>query len=133
MFMEQLIPSYLLEVHGITSQTMLPRAAEGLKALEAPGVKAEYYMEVSETDEALRAVLTSFNVKPMICQEKGKRDKTELTENKKRLQKVADRLGRKLIFVPVVEKKGEVVETAAGKKNKTATPNKDEEKNTPRA
>lgn len=56
-------------------------------------------MEVLETEEVLRSILTSYGVKPMICQEKGKTNKTELTENKKRLQKVADTLGRKLIFV----------------------------------
>jgi hypothetical protein len=35
----------------------------------------------------------------MICQEKGKKENKELNENKKRLQKVADKAGRKLVFV----------------------------------
>ena len=58
-------------------------------------------MEVPETDEALRAALIAAGVKPMICQEKGKKENKELNENKKRLQKVADKAGRKLIFVRV--------------------------------
>ena len=56
-------------------------------------------MEIPETDEALRAALIAAGVKPMICQEKGKKENKELNENKKRLQKVADKAGRKLIFV----------------------------------
>ena len=58
-------------------------------------------MEIPETDEALRAALIAAGVKPMICQEKGKKENKELNENKKRLQKVADKAGRKLIFVRV--------------------------------
>jgi hypothetical protein len=56
-------------------------------------------MEIPETDDALRAALIAAGVKPMICQEKGKKENKELNENKKRLQKVADKAGRKLIFV----------------------------------
>lgn len=56
-------------------------------------------MEVPETDEAVRAALLMVGVKPMICQEKGKKENKELTENKKRLQVVADAAGRKLVFV----------------------------------
>jgi hypothetical protein len=56
-------------------------------------------MEIPETDDALRAALIAAGVKPMICQEKGKKENKELNENKKRLQKVADKAGRKLVFV----------------------------------
>jgi hypothetical protein len=57
-------------------------------------------MEVPETDDALRAALVAAGVKPMICQEKGRKENKEIMENKKRLQKVADKFGRKLIFIP---------------------------------
>jgi hypothetical protein len=53
---------------------------------------------VPETEEALRTILTAYDIKPMICQEKGKTDKKEIKENKKRLQKLADSLGRRLVF-----------------------------------
>ena len=62
-------------------------------------------MEIPESDEALRAALIAAGVKPMICQEKGKKENKELNENKKRLQKVADKAGRKLIFIPDPSKK----------------------------
>jgi hypothetical protein len=55
-------------------------------------------MEVPETEEALRTILRAHNIDPMICQKKGKEDKKELKENKKRLQKLADGLGRRLVF-----------------------------------
>jgi hypothetical protein len=62
--------------------------------------KSERTMVVPETDEALRAALVALGVKPMICQEKGKRENKEIIENKKRLQRVADMNGKKLIFIP---------------------------------
>ena len=55
-------------------------------------------MEIPETDDALRAALVAAGVKPMICQKKTK--DREMIENKKRLQKVADKYGRKLVFLP---------------------------------
>lgn len=98
-FVEQLVPSSLLEMWGIESRTPLSSAATISAAAAAAVTQKEYYMEVPETDEALRAALTAAGVKPMICQEKGKKRKTELQENKRRLQKVAEAHGRKLIFV----------------------------------
>jgi len=92
-FVEQLIPPSLMETYGITTRTPLPSNPHPEKA-------TEWLMEVPETDEALRAALVAAGVKPMICQEKGKKENREITENKKRLQKVADRLGRKLVFLP---------------------------------
>ena len=35
----------------------------------------------------------------MICQEKGKSEKRELAENKKRLQKLADAKGQRIVFI----------------------------------
>jgi hypothetical protein len=55
-------------------------------------------LEVPETEDALRTILRAHNVDPMICQKKGKEDKKEIKENKKRLQKLADSLGRRLVF-----------------------------------
>lgn len=91
--MEQLIPPSLMETYGISTRTPLPSNPTPEKA-------AEWLLEVPETDEALRAALVAAGVKPMICQEKGKKENREITENKKRLQKVADRLGRRLVFIP---------------------------------
>lgn len=88
-------------------------------------------MEVPETDEAVRAALLMVGVKPMICQEKGKKENKELTENKKRLQVVADAAGRKLVFVggapktetkkPAAAAKPVSAKLAAAKKAKAAT------------
>jgi hypothetical protein len=92
-FVEQLIPSTLMEQYGITGRTPLP-------GIQRPERAKEWLLEVPETDEGLRAALVAAGVKPMICQEKGKKENREINENKKRLQKLADRLGRKLIFLP---------------------------------
>ena len=94
--MEQLIPAGFLEEYGIRSQTPLPGVVKRMEVAQV----AQRLMEVPETDEALRAALTAAGVKPMICQEKGKKENKEITENKKRLQKVAD---KKLIFLPVLK------------------------------
>ena len=91
-FVEQLIPASVLELYQIRSRTPI---ADSDPVTPGP----EDVLEVPETEEALRATLTFYGVKPMICQEKGKTDKKEIKENKKRLQAVADSLGRKLIFV----------------------------------
>jgi hypothetical protein len=56
-------------------------------------------MEVAETEDAIRAALVAAGEKPMICQEKGRREKREMMENKKKLQKIADAAGKKLIYV----------------------------------
>ena len=90
--MEQLIPPALLSEFGITSHTPLSNR----RALEE---KTQLLIEVPETDEAIRAALVAMGEKPMICQEKGKREKREMTENKKKLQKIADATGKRLIYV----------------------------------
>jgi hypothetical protein len=92
-FIEQLIPPSLIEKYEIKTRSPIPGVPEPAKA-------KEWLLEVAETEDALRAVLTAAGVKPMICQEKGKSNQREITENKKRLQKVADKAGRKLVFLP---------------------------------
>jgi len=95
-YLEQLVSASHLEQYGITSQTKLPTTDQRLEEAKA----AERIMEVPETDEALRAALTAAGVKPMICQEKGKKENKEINENKKRLQKVAEQKGYKVVFLP---------------------------------
>jgi hypothetical protein len=97
-YLEQLVAPSLLEQYGITSRTIIP-------SCPITAVKGEHLMEIPETEDALRAALVAAGVKPMICQEKGKKENKELIENKKRLQRVADKLGRKLIFITDSSKK----------------------------
>ena len=106
-YVEQLIPSALLAQYNIQSLTPLTTERQ------IPETWKDYYWEVPETGEALRAALTAAGVKPMICQEKGKKEKTELKENKRRLQKVADLQGRKLLFLAVPEEEEMAVAGAA--------------------
>lgn len=94
-FVEQLMPSTLLEQYGITTCTPLP-ALVGKAAPLPPAI-----LEIPETDEALRAAVLAAGGKPMICQEKGRTEKKELAENKKRLQKLADAKGQRIVFVAV--------------------------------
>ena len=89
---EQLIPPSLLAEFDIRSHTPLLSH----KIMDAPRT---VIMEVPETEEAIRAALIAAGEKPMICQEKGRREKREMMENKKKLQKIADVLGKKLVYV----------------------------------
>ena len=91
-FVEQFIPAGLLEEYGIASCTPLP-------ALTVTRTVPPAILEIPENDEALRAAVIAAGGKPMICQEKGKAEKRELTENKKRLQKLADAKGQRLVFI----------------------------------
>jgi hypothetical protein len=90
--MEQLIPPSLLAEYGISTQTPL----RDLPLADPP---TKVIMEVPETESAIRAALIALGEKPMICQEKGKREKKEMTENKRKLQKIADIAGKKLVYV----------------------------------
>lgn len=90
-FLEQLIAPSLLEMYGIHTRTPLESRHTVVPATDD-------ILEVPETEEALRTILRAYNVDPMICQKKGREDKKELKENKKRLQKLADSLGRRLVF-----------------------------------
>jgi hypothetical protein len=90
--MEQLIPPSLLAEINIQSHT--PRMSHRI-----PEAATQMIMEVPETEEAIRAALVAAGEKPMICQEKGRREKREMMENKKKLQKIADTAGKKLVYV----------------------------------
>jgi hypothetical protein len=92
LYVEQLIPASLAIEHSITSKTPLPLRPV-VKVVTPP------IMEVPETEEAIRAALVAAGEKPMICQQKGRAEKKEMIENKKRLQKIADIYGRRLIYV----------------------------------
>jgi hypothetical protein len=92
-----MIPAGLLEQYGIASCTPLPPLA-GVAAPLPPAI-----LEVPETDEAIRAAVLAAGGKPMICQEKGRVEKKELAENKKRLQKLADAKGQRIVFVAAAE------------------------------
>lgn len=89
--MEQLIPPSLLAEFGVTTRTPL----HGFHIEELP---QKCLMVVPETEEAIRAAIVAAGEKPMICQEKGKRAGTEMKENKKKLQKIADAAGKKLVY-----------------------------------
>jgi hypothetical protein len=91
-FVEQFIPAGLLEEYGIATCTPLPALAAARPAVPA-------ILEIPENDEALRAAVIAAGGKPMICQEKGKSEKRELAENKKRLQKLADAKGQRIVFI----------------------------------
>lgn len=96
LYIEQLIPTNLLEEYGIHTQTLLPDAFCRVKE----ATTSERTILVPETDEALRAALVAVGVKPMICQEKGKRENKEIMENKKRLERFANMNGKKVLFLP---------------------------------
>jgi len=90
--LEQLIPSSLLIEYNIQSQTPIV-------GHRIPEPSSKIILEVPETEEAIRAAIVAAGEKPMICQEKGRREKKEMTENKKKLQKIADAAGKKLVYV----------------------------------
>ena len=97
LYLEQLIPPSLAVDYAIRSKTLLTT----LPPIYAP---QKPIMEVPETEGAIRAALVAAGEKPMICQHKGRTGGKELLENKKRLQKVADIFGRKLVFIKTEEK-----------------------------
>jgi len=92
LYVEQLIPASLAIEYKITSKTPLP-PSQKIK------IVTKLILEVPETEEAIRAALQAAGGKPMICQHKGRTEKKEMIENKKRLQKIADIQGRKLIYI----------------------------------
>ena len=96
--MEQLIPASILMEYNIQTQTPL-------KGVRIPEMPRKVIMEVPENESAIRAAILAAGEKPMICQEKGKREKKEMIENKKKVQKIADAAGRKLVFVKDSETK----------------------------
>jgi hypothetical protein len=92
-YLEQLIPPSLLVKYGITSRTPIL----GVPCLPPPVGKPP--IEIPNTEDEVRACLISLGGKPMSCQAIGKEEKREFTENTKRLQRLADSLGRKLILI----------------------------------
>jgi hypothetical protein len=92
-YLEQLIPPSLLVKYGITSRTPFT----GLPLMPPPVGKQP--IEVPNTEDEVRATLISLGGKPMSCQAVGKEEKREFAENTKRLQRLADSLGRKLILI----------------------------------
>jgi len=90
--MEQLIPPSLLMEYNITSQTPLTN-------VRIPEMPRTLIMEIPENEMAIRAAIIAAGGKPMICQQKGVRDKKEMRENKKKLQEIADIAGKKLVYV----------------------------------
>lgn len=93
-YVEQLVPPSLLSEFGITSSTPL-YGSPSIKELPDKCI-----MEVPETEEAIRAAIIAAGEKPMIChQKKGVESKKELMENKKKLQRIADAAGKKLVYL----------------------------------
>jgi hypothetical protein len=105
-YLEQLLAPTFLEQYNITSRTPIP-------SNEPPSTLENPTWEIQETEDALRIELQNVGLKPMICQEKGKKGLKELKENKRRLQQYANENGIKLVFlgskIPVA--------AAAGKKS----------------
>jgi len=54
--------------------------------------------EVEDTDGTVRAVLSANGVVPMICQKKGKKEKRDFIENKRRLLDLAKKRGQILVL-----------------------------------
>lgn len=84
-FMEQLIPPSALMSYGITTITPLPDIKEK-RHLPDPA------LEVYDTDRNIRAILMNYD-KPISGKAK---------ENRLRIQRLADELGRRLIYLKPV-------------------------------
>ena len=97
-YLEQLVPPSVLEQFNINTRTPLAAAASAA----ATSIEEERIWEVLDTDEGLRAALTNLGLKPMICQEKGRKEAKEIQENKRRLQGAADAAGYKVLYVSSV-------------------------------
>ena len=84
--LEQLIPPSLLDAYGIDSVTPLPEL-QYEKAPRFPSV-----MEIVDTERDVRAALLNY----------GKSEKGKIKDLKIRLNKVADELGKTLVFIKPV-------------------------------
>lgn len=86
-FIEQLIPTSLLDIYNIQSTTPLVNKDVEIKP------KYEPVLDVYDTDKNIRAILMNH----------GKSISNKPKENRLRLQRLADELGRKLIYnkIPV--------------------------------
>lgn len=67
------------------------------------------WLEVADTEPAIRATLLANGVQPMICQEKGRKEQRDYHENKQRLRDLCAKTGMKLVLVtPPVATEGSV-------------------------
>ena len=63
----------------------------------------DIYVEIPDADGPVRAALIANGITPMTCQEKGKKEQRDFTENKKRLAKYAKEKGKTLILVSPIK------------------------------
>jgi hypothetical protein len=92
---EQLVPASLLEEYGIQTATRLPAMRP------AAAVKPKPVLEILDDDKAVRAFLMANSLKP----------KGRVKENRRLIQQIADRDGRRLIWKkPTLEQNGEAGE-----------------------
>jgi hypothetical protein len=80
--------------YGITTRTPIV----GVPVLPPPVSRPP--IEIPHTEEEVRACLVSLGGKPVVSQSKD--EKKEFQENTKRLQKLADSLGRRLVLIPPI-------------------------------
>ena len=88
-FIEQLIPTNLIDTYGIDTMTPLVNKDASIKCAYEP------VLEVYDTDQNIRATLMRH----------GKQVGNKMKENRVRLQKLADELKRKLLYIPSTNKK----------------------------
>ena len=81
--LEQLIPTSLLDAYGIESETPLP----DLKYEITP--RFQSVMEIVDTDRDVRAAMLNY----------GKSEKGKIRDLKIQLNKIADELGKTLVFI----------------------------------
>ena len=86
-FIEQLIPTSILDAYNIQTTTPLANKDTEMKSRHEP------VLEVYDTDKNIRAILMNYN-KPIANKSK---------DNRIRIQKLADELGRKLVYLTPVE------------------------------
>ncbi len=82
-FVEQLIPSSMLEHYKITSRTPLQ------ESVPFPKAKYEPVLEVEDTDKAIRQVLRNYSIEPS----------GRMKENRRLLKVLSDELHRKLVYI----------------------------------
>jgi hypothetical protein len=61
----------------------------------------DIYVEISDAEGPVRAALIANGISPMVCQEKGKKQKKDFIENKKRLAKYVKERGKTLVLLRV--------------------------------
>jgi hypothetical protein len=81
-YVEQLLPASLVEAYGIQTRTPLPNVDVEIKSPYKPA------LEVYDSDKVIRATLMNY----------GKPYSGKMKENRLRLQKLADELGRELLY-----------------------------------